>query len=44
MAKYYPTRAEAEKRRRKGDRIYHKKGKGYYIVRPRKSFWEKLWE
>jgi len=37
---FYTTRAEAERVRRKGDRIYHVAGVGYYIVRPKKGgFW-----
>lgn len=40
---YYSTKKEAEKRRRKGERIYFAPGLGYYIVRPKKrSFWDKL--
>jgi len=40
--KYYTNKADALKRRRKGDRIYYDAHlKAYYIVRPRrrKSFW-----
>ena len=41
--KFYRNRLQAEKNRRKGDRIYHKPGKGFYIRRPQeKSLLEKL--
>lgn len=41
--RFYRGRLQAEKNRRKGDRIYHKPGKGFYIRRPQeKSFLEKL--
>ena len=42
---FYKTRAEAEKNRRRGERIYYKKGKGYYRRRPQpreKTIWEKI--
>ncbi|MCK4491576.1 MAG: hypothetical protein KAU03_03065 [Candidatus Altiarchaeales archaeon] len=40
--RYYKTKKEAEAIRRKGERVYKREGKGYYIVRPkrRKSFWD----
>ena len=37
--KYYKTKAEAVKRRVTGSRIYYRKGKGYYIVNPKKIKW-----
>lgn len=39
--KFYKKRFEAEKNRRKGDRIYREPGEGYYIRRPqsRKKSW-----
>lgn len=41
-SRYYRTRREAETNRRRGERIYYRAGKGYYIRRPqqKKSFWE----
>ncbi len=41
VSRHYKNKQEAEKFRRKGDRIYQDK-KGYYIRRPqsKKSFWE----
>jgi hypothetical protein len=43
--RYYETRKEVEAARRRGERVYYKPGKGYYLIklRDRKSFWEKLW-
>jgi hypothetical protein len=35
---YYPTRKEAEAKREKGNRIYYKLGKGYYIVEIKNVF------
>lgn len=40
---YYKTWAEANSKRRKGDRIYYTPGRGlgYYIVRPKKrDIWD----
>ena len=40
---YYTTKKEAEKHRRKGDRIYFAPTLGYYIIRPQKlGFWDRL--
>ncbi len=38
---WYTTRAEAERARRRGERIYYDEGmRAYYIVRPQnRSFW-----
>lgn len=37
---YYTTREEAEATRRKGDRLYYAKNKGYYLVRTNnRGFW-----
>lgn len=42
ISRHYRSRQEAERNRRKGDRIYRDK-EGYYIRRPQsKSFWEEL--
>ena len=41
--KFYRGRLQAEKNRRKGERIYHKPGKGFYICRPQeKGFLERF--
>ena len=37
--RYYQTRSAAEENRRKGERIYYKPERGYYIVRPKKRNW-----
>jgi len=38
---YYPTRLDAMANRQKGQRVYHKPGKGFYLSTPkRKTFWE----
>ena len=45
VSKYYKNRQDAEKNRRRGDRIYHKPSKGFYIRRPtpkEKTIWEKI--
>jgi len=42
--KFYPTRKEAEAKRKKGQRVYREAGKGYYIGHAKerkKSFWDK---
>ena len=43
VSRYYRNRREAERNRRKGDRIYQDET-GYYIRRPQsgKSFWEEF--
>ena len=44
-SKYYPTRKEAEAKRKKGQRIYREAGKGYYIRQPKereKSFLKRI--
>ena len=40
--RYYQTWSSADSKRRKGDRIYYKAGKGYYIIRPKKpqQWWD----
>ena len=39
---YYPTLVEAEKHRKKGERVYYKPEHGYYIVR-RKRRYKDVW-
>jgi hypothetical protein len=38
--KYYKTKAEAEEKRKKGDRIYYDADDGWYLVHKKKSFWD----
>lgn len=43
--RFYRTRAEAQKKRRTGERVYYKRGEGYYVRRPtsrEKTIWEQL--
>ena len=43
VSRHYGRKRDAERNRRKGERIYHDRD-GYYIRRPqtKKSFWEEL--
>lgn len=40
--RFYTKKKYAEEARRYNERVYYAPGYGYYIVRPRKSFWNSL--
>ena len=45
MVKYYLSRLQAQRAKRKWDRVYYEAGRGYYIVRAnpkKKSFWDRF--
>jgi hypothetical protein len=45
--RFYRSRIEAERNRKQGERIYYKRGDGYYIRRPtsrEKTIWERIME
>jgi hypothetical protein len=39
---FYPTKREAESKRRKGERIYYAPELGYYIVRLQQDIWREI--